>query len=363
VTNPLAAELEEVLDRSRPLWEELRGQRLFVTGGTGFFGCWLLETFTWANDRLVLGAEAVVLTRSPRAFERKAPHLAHHPAVRLVEGDVRTFPFPRGPFPFVVHAATDASAALNEQDPLTMLDTTVAGTRRVLELAAASGCRKLLLTSSGAVYGRQPPELSHVPEDHRGAPDPSDPRAAYGEGKRVSELLCALHARRHGFEAKIARCFAFVGPYLPLDIHYAVGNFVRDAVAGTPIVVRGDGTPLRSYLYAADLALWLWTILLRGAPLVPYNVGAEDAISIADLARAVSRVAGPVPVEILGKPEPGRPAERYVPSVRRAREALGLEAHVALDDAIARTARWARSRAGAGRDATPEPRREQVHHA
>lgn len=344
MAHPLADDLEHVLGRSRPLWEQLRGERLFLTGGTGFFGCWLLESLLWANDRLALGAEAVVLTRRPDAFDRKAPHLARHPAVRLVEGDVRTFSFPRGPFPFVVHAATDASAALNEQDPLAMLDTIVEGTRRVLALAREAGCRKLLLTSSGAVYGRQPPELSHVGEEHAGAPDPCAPRSAYGEGKRVAELLCALHGRAHGFEAKIARCFAFVGPYLPLDIHYAIGNFVRDAVAGAPIVVRGDGTPVRSYLYAADLALWLWTILLEGAPARPYNVGSEEPVSIAELARRVSAVATPpVRVEVLGRAEPGRPAERYVPSVRRARDELGLAAHVGLEDAIARTARWARA--------------------
>jgi nucleoside-diphosphate-sugar epimerase len=344
VANPLGDDLEDVLHRCRPLWEELRGERLLITGGTGFFGCWLLETFLWANERLALGAEAVVLTRRPGAFERKAPHLARHPAVHLIEGDVRTFPFPSEPFPYIVHAATDASAGLNERDPLAMLDTIVAGTRRVLDLALASGCRKLLFTSSGAVYGRQPPELAHVGEDHAGAPDPCAPRSAYGEGKRVAELLCALHAREHRLEVKIARCFAFVGPYLPLDIHYAIGNFIRDAISGKPIVVRGDGTPYRSYLYASDLAAWLWTILFEGASITPYNVGSEEAISIAELARRVGRLSSPpARVEVLGRADPGRPVERYVPSVHRAREQLGLEPSVPLDDAIARTMRWARA--------------------
>lgn len=344
MTFSLAEDLGHVLRRTGPAWEELRGARLLVTGGTGFFGRWLLESLVAANERLGLHCDVVLLSRDPRAFAARAPHLAGHPAVTLLAGDVRTFARPTGSFSHVVHAATDASAALNEGDPLLMLDTIVTGTARVLEVAHEVGARKVLLTSSGAVYGRQPPEITHVAEDHPGGPDACDPRSAYAEGKRAAETLAVLHGRKHGFEVKLARCFAFVGPYLPLDIHYAVGNFIRDGVAGGPIVVRGDGTPHRSYLYAADLCVWLWTILARGRPGVPYNVGSDEALTIRDLA---DRVAGaftpPVRCEVLGKPVPGQPAERYVPSVARARTELGLEVAIGLDDAIARTIGWART--------------------
>ena len=170
MTNPLADDLDHVLTHTRGLWEELRGGRLFLTGGTGFFGCWLLETFAWANDRLGLGAEVVVLTRDAAAFGRKAPHLASRADLGFHTGDVRDFAFPGGRFTHVIHAATEASVPLNNDAPLTMLDVIVQGTRRTLDFARQCGSPKVLLTSSGAVYGRQPSDLTHTPEEYAGRP-------------------------------------------------------------------------------------------------------------------------------------------------------------------------------------------------
>jgi nucleoside-diphosphate-sugar epimerase len=341
MSNPLTADLNHVLAHTDGLWDELRGGRLFITGGTGFFGSWLLETFTWAVDKLGLETSAVVLTRNRDAFARKAPHLASHPALTFHEGDVNNFPFPGGPFSHVIHAATEASAALNAEAPLVMIDTIVTGTRHVLDFARNAGARKLLLTSSGAVYGRQPPELTHVGEDYTGGPDPTDPRSAYGEGKRLAELLTVIYSRISGCECKIARCYAFVGPYLPLDIHFAIGNFIRDALAGQTIRINGDGTPYRSYLYAADLAVWLWTILFRGQSCRPYNVGSGQALSIAEVAKTVAGAWGTsVEVSIARAPIPGVLAERYVPSVKRAEVELGLKETLGLSEAVRRTCRW-----------------------
>jgi dTDP-glucose 4,6-dehydratase len=342
---PLPPEdLQHILDHTRELWEELRDRRIFITGGTGFFGMWLLESFAHANAQLALNAAAVVLSRNPDAFRQKAPHLFGNASIQLVSGDVRTFAFPDGEFSHVIHAGTTSSAPV---PPLEMFDTITNGTRRVLDFTVACRAKKFLFISSGAVYGRQPPEITHVPETYPGAPDPADPNSAYGEGKRAAELLCAIYAQQHGIETKIARCFAFVGPHLPLDAHFAIGNFIRDAVHGGPIQVNGDGTPFRSYLYAADLAIWLWTILFKGEACRPYNVGSDEAISIADLARSVVQAIAPAAqISIASRPQPLNPSTpqplplRYVPDTHRAQRDLNLRAWTSLRAAIEKTVRW-----------------------
>ena len=341
----LREDLDDCLMRTTDLWEELRGQRIFITGATGFFGCWLLETLLWANQRLALNARVTILSRNPAALKDKAPHLAADPALELLTGDVRDFRMPAGSFSHVIHAATEASVELNQNHPRRMFDTIVEGTRRCLEFALAAETRKFLFLSSGAVYGPQPAEVTHVSEDAATGPNPLDAASAYGEGKRAAELLCAMASRESAardavLEPKIARCFAFVGPYMKLDAHFAIGNFIRDQLRGGPIRVMGDGSALRSYMYAGDLMVWLWTILFRGEPLRPYNGGSEQAVSIGDLAHAVADALTPeVKVEILGKPQ-GQPPQRYVPSTARAQRELGLSCRLPLAESIRRTQRW-----------------------
>lgn len=159
--------------------------------------------------------------------------------------------------------------------------------------------------------------------------------------KQNAEGACLLAAQKTGLQVKIARGFAFVGPYLPIDAHYAIGNFIRDGLQGGPIQVLGDGTPLRSYLYAADLAIWLWTILIRGTSGRAYNVGSDQAVSIAEVANKVSEYTKTI-VQLASRPRTDVPPDRYVPSTARAEKELGLKAWVSLEDGIARTIDWHR---------------------
>lgn len=342
---PIATiDLDLILEHTRQMWDEMRGQQIFLTGGTGFFGCWLVESFLHINRALQLDAKIAVLTRNPTAFAKKCPHLQSDLALTLILGDVRDFEIPSrlhgAEFRYVIHAATESSAKQVAEGQLATLETILRGTERTLQFAATHGTRKFLLTSSGAVYGEQPAGIIHLPEDYAGAPNSLKPSSVYAEGKRAAELLCSLYAHAE-LECKIARCFAFVGPHLPLDAHFAVGNFLRDAMCGDPIQINGDGTPIRSYLYAADLAIWLWTMLFRAPSMEAFNVGSDEAVSIAGLARTVADTLNSnTPIHIAQQAQPETPVRRYVPSTRKAEQLLGLRPTVPLDEAILRTAAW-----------------------
>ena len=331
---------------SQELSNHLRGANLFITGGTGFFGSWILWLLHWLNQEHQISFKATVLSRAPALFIQTHPEFEKLKFLDYLTGDVRNFTYPEKHFTHILHGATTASARLNQDNPLLMLNTIVEGTAHVLNFAKHCGAGRLLLTSSGAVYGKQPPHLTHIPEDYLGAPDLLSPASAYGEGKRLAEHLCALHLKQNGIQSIVARCFAFVGPYLPLDTHFAIGNFLKDGISKQSISVHGDGTPLRSYLYGADLAVWLLTLLTRGTPGSAYNVGSEESLSIHETAKTVSETLnhlgkGSIPVNValnstnqLSKPE------QYIPLTNKARNELGLRQNFSLVQAIQETILW-----------------------
>jgi nucleoside-diphosphate-sugar epimerase len=233
--------LEDILRLTGPLWAEARGRSFFITGGTGFFGAWLLESFFHINTALALDASVTVPTRSPEAFRKSLPISQIIRISTLLQGDIRSFAFPETSYDYVIHAAAEVCF-----DPARAEDTLhsiLTGNRRILDFASHAGTRKFLLTSSGAVYGVQPPEISHLSEDFSGAPKCLNPSSAYAEGKRTAELMTAIHSQSSTCEFKIARCFAFCGPKLPLDSHYALGNFLYEARGGHAISVVGEGPP------------------------------------------------------------------------------------------------------------------------
>ena len=331
-------DLEHFADRMEHLAPSLRHRHIFLTGGTGFFGAWLVECFLHFNQRNGLHASLTVLSREPRAFLDRFPHLERDPSLSVLQGDVRSFLFPASRYDYVIHAATD-SVVVPGQPQVDEYATIVEGSSRVLEFARASAAERLLFVSSGAVYGPQPRSMLRVEEEAPFQPG----GGAYAEGKRAAERLFLGAVDPH-LVCVVARPFAFVGAHLPLRAHFAAGNFMADALDGKTLSIQGDGTPLRSYLYAADLAIWLWTLLLRGRSATAYNVGSEEAVSIRELAeRTVAAVNPRLKFAVLGQPgDPALPPARYVPSTRKAREELGLEALIGLDEALRRSAAWYR---------------------
>jgi dTDP-glucose 4,6-dehydratase len=336
----LQDDLDFILSSTESIFLSLKGARIFLTGGTGFIGCWLLESLRQADMRLNLGVKVTILTRDYIAFKSKAPHLAEYPNFNFVVGEVSNFTSPNGNFTHVIHAATDASANINEHNPIGMFNTVVEGTRRLLEFAVEKKPQRILYLSSGAVYGQQPWEMERVAEDWLGAPNCVDARNAYAEGKRAAEMMCAIYGKQFGLQISIARIFALLGPYLSLGIHFAAGNFIRDAMQGKPVVVNGNGLPCRSYLYSADLTVWLWHLLVLGKPNTPYNVGSDESVSIKQLAERTSTVLANGEFKVLAASDSGWNLGRYVPDTTLIGRELGLYKTVSLDESIRRTALW-----------------------
>ena len=236
-------DLDHILSHTEALWEDLHHQSIFLTGGTGFVGTWLLESLLWANDKLDLHATVVVLTRHPERFRDKSAHLAGHPAVQLLGGNVVGFDYPGGRrFPFVIHAATEHSFEANGDRPLGTFSSDVDGTQRVLEFARSHGTRRLLFTGSGAVYGKQPSEMC-ISEDCGSAVDRRY-GSAYGQRSvyRVHERSTA-HLRFYSPAAARVRDPASIGPNYALwaisSVMYSVrpgpGRWRRDAMPVVPV--------------------------------------------------------------------------------------------------------------------------------
>lgn len=295
---------------------------LLLTGGTGFMGRALLRH--WQSHPSDRPRCVVATSRNPKGFAESFPDLAQSKWLDLRYGDIE-YPdsLPRSGFDHVIHAATDSTAG-PRLSPLERYTQIVDGTRNVLNAAVTAGATRFLLLSSGAVYGSRSDSQPDPNEDDFSAPDPLNPENAYGIGKRTAEHLATLTQQDHGLEVVIARCFAFVGRDLPLDAHFAIGNFIRDALWRDQITVAGDGSPIRSYMDQRDLSQWLIALLCKGKAGQAYNVGSEDAISVVDLAHMVRDILAPHKPVLISAEKRTEQRSRYVPSTLKARGALNL---------------------------------------
>ena len=333
-------DLNELFKLIQPDLTQWEGKNLLITGGTGFFGKWFLEALSFFQEKTQTRLGRIyVLSRNPNEFIRNYPHLQNFD---FIQGDIRSFNFPNSKIHGIIHGATAASAKLNTDSPQEMYETIVEGTRRALLCAKESPNCRFLMISSGAVYGKK--KLSDGPskEEDFVFSDQAILGDAYADGKRKAEALAA--SNEFSQSAAIARCFAFVGPYLPLKLHFAVGNFIADCLAGNPIIIKGDGTPLRTYLYPTDLISWLLAVFSRGEKNRSYNVGSDVMISIEQLANLVQKEAMQMglsdnSVKVRQTPKPNEAPACYAPTVQRAVKELGLNITVDLRDSIRRTIR------------------------
>ncbi len=329
-------DLNLVLDNTKDYWQE--NKTFFISGGTGFFGIWLLMSFIFINRKLKLNSKIILLTRNKDKFLGKHKWLKEYSEISFLQGDITNFNFIEEDIDYIIHAATEASVKLNTEEPLEMFETVVNGTKRILEFAKLKKVKSFLFTSSGAVYGVQPSNIENIAEDYLGSPNISDANSVYGEGKRMAEVLCATYHKKYNLPVKTARCYAFIGPFLALDTHFAAGNFIRNVINEEDIIIEGDGTTYRSYMYSADLAIWLWTILFKGKNNNPYNVGSNQSISISELANLILKESKSKQTNIIIKtPLSNKPVLRYVPDINKAINELHLKVYTEIEKGVRKT--------------------------
>jgi len=321
-----------------PLWQRLSDTRIFITGGTGLFGQWLLDSLSEVNQRLDLNISASVLTRRPELAKAKMPYLSSR--IQFVAGQVENFAFPSEKYDYLLHmATTSAEETFNGFSQTLKFKMLYEGTKRVIEFADKANVKRVLFTSSGAVYGSQ--QCDHIQESALMQIEPLNPESALALGKSVSEFLLKQASSDSDLAVVIARCFSFVGPGIPMDLHYAIGNFIKNANEGKPILIKGDGTPIRSYMFMGDLVWWLLQLLLDGKSGEAYNVGSDQSLSILDLAHKVSELNhSKSKVVTQGKStySVGVPTRNaYFPSIEKAKDHLGLEIYTDLNQAILST--------------------------
>ncbi|TGL99222.1 NAD-dependent epimerase/dehydratase family protein [Leptospira jelokensis] len=334
------SELREIY--SRVDWSCLKGQPVLLTGGTGFLGRWLLETILYANFYLDHKMDLTVISRNPDSFLYRFPNYKAFKNLKFLKADVKNLNQIAGDYFCVIHAAVESDSRLNPNSAIDTFETIIYGTKSVLELAASVGVKKFLFLSSGAVYG---PFVEMKVEESSSASPPLQIQYTYGESKRAAELLCRLYSEKFKIDMSIARCFSFVGPGIPLDKSYAIGNFIGNCLNNESIKIKGDGSPLRSYMYVVDLAAWLFSSLTKVVGFETFNVGSDEKISILELAKLVKEIGNNKnEISVEGIVNQKGTIDQYIPSTEKIKNKLSLEMSYSLVKAIEKTIEFYRDK-------------------
>ena len=328
------------LQRLLAAFDQLNGSRILLTGGSGFVGKWMLQTAKIAQENSATKIEIVVPTRRLTADHVQTAIAIGCPNVSWVEGDFMNNQLDLGHIDMIIHAATPASAQLNAENPAEMLRINVEAMESVLRYASDN--KPLLFTSSGAVYGTQPQSVSHIAEGEFEPKPPANQLNAYAQGKQIAEQLCSAAGNYGQCSPIIARLFAFGGEYLPRDTHFAIGNFIQNALDRQPIAIQSDGRARRSYLYGADMATWLWSALAHGETGSPFHIGSEHSVSILELAQTVATVSVEVlnfvpEITVAKEIDMSESVHQYVPANLDTRRALQVSEWTSLAEVIRHT--------------------------
>ena len=348
----IEAAKKELTLRCSEDWKRMGQAHVLLTGGTGFFGSWIIASFL-ALREAGFKIDLTVLSRNPDLFLDKNPSLKNQPGLVFKKGDVVTATIPFS-VTHVFHFATTPANRADVAAENEMRETIVSGTKRMLEEAERVGAKRFLLASSGAVYGRENSNLpsealvdaSHLPA----ITDLTDPQNSgltiYGAAKREAERLCyeAQQARR--VETVVARGFAFSGPLFPIDGPYAISGFMSAMLNSLPLNVRTPQS-IRAYLDGRDLVQVLWMLLARGRSGEAYNVGGAESVTmheLADLVRAVALKVGRKVPEVRVAGHMMQSPDTYRPSIKKLETEFSWQPTISLRESLRDHALWATQR-------------------
>ena len=311
--------------------------RILITGGAGFIGSHLCDYL------LEDGHQVIAMDNLSTGSTDNIAHLVGHERFQFVKHNVTDYIYIEGPLDAVLHLASLPSPVDYLNYPIQTLKVGALGTHKALGLAKAKGA-SFLLASTSEVYGD--PLVHPQSEDYWGNVNPVGPRGVYDESKRFAEALTMAYHRYHGVQTRIVRIFNTYGPRMRLDDGRVVPNFVRQALCEEPLTVYDDGSRTRSFCYVSDVVDGMIRLLMSDE-VYPVNMGNPREMTILEFAHRVLKIAGSGSEIVFVHPQDERTKDDPMvrqPDISRAREILGWEPSVSLDEGLEKTVAWFRER-------------------
>jgi dTDP-glucose 4,6-dehydratase len=318
----------------------LHDKSFLITGGTGFIGKWLVASLNFLNTNNDTNISITILTRNKKSFIDKHNDIKNLKNLYFIESDVRNLEqlnYEGKEFDYIVIGANDATYDFSLHT-FNLADTLINGTKKILNKFVSIKTKSILHLSSGAVYGDISDYQDGVEEVSHANFDINNIGSMYGLSKILAESVLNEFGKTNNIKIINARCFAFSGPYLPIDKHFAFGNFIKNALENEDIIISGDGSPVRSYLYPVDLVNFLFKLLETKDDNLVVNVGSSEAVTIKDLAYKIQNVLNISKDVIIKTNNVDHPEKSnfYIPNINKANK-HGLIESISLKNSIIKT--------------------------